>query len=502
MALFWETVVTHKMWIATIGLGFCRLVSHAIRVLPATLAKQLEEADHLTQFEYSTLNSIYVLPSCVTPLFCGMLVDRYGAGKCMVVFMFFIAVGQLGFSFGVHYGFALSITGRFLGGCTWMALDSVKIPLIKELFGSTAQALPMTVTDVGARLGILISFLAIAEIYDGFGLSAVFVITSALGFLGVFVSFVVYQLMAGKKKYKILNSQELVSRKVKRYSVSVPSDTEEKTNESSEIEVQLSRLLPDEPKSSVATHDVGVPLVALSSPQNENCGPNSIDYDCAEEEFVNVPLKPNKNDTNKVLKEKVEVSAFGAEFWVLNLMVALCYAGCPTFILFASQYFQEVYSDSFEQANLDSSMIENFVIIMGPLGGLLIDRYGGRSVMLLIGNIIINIGNVLVILAAGLHLPAFIVACILGFGWSAVYVSAWSLVPTTVRNPKSLGLGAGITGCSQNIGLFIGTTVVGLIEEWDHSVRKTAMIQYFLSVSLTVLVVNLYFIFVVETTRN
>merc|ERR1719285_502134 len=197
-------------------------------------------------------------------------------------------------------------------------------------------------------------------------------------------------------------------------------------------------------------------------------------------------------------KESHHERAFGAEFWVLNLMVALCYAGCPTFILFASQFFQEVYSDSFQQANLDSSMIENFVIIMGPLGGAFIDRFGCRSVMLLIGIIIINVGNIFVIIAEEVSIPAFAIGCILGFGWSAVYVSAWSLVPVTVKNPKSLGLGAGITGCSQNIGLLIGTTVVGLIEDWDHSVRRSAVTQYFLSVGVMVLLVNLYFIAVIE----
>jgi len=246
-------------------------------------------------------------------------------------------------------------------------------------------------------------------------------------------------------------------------------------------------------KTSSDAHDVIIPIVEPSSSSVRilEPGDNSSRY---------IPERQEVR-TDETREEKYEGPAFGAEFCVLNLMVALCYAGCPTFILFASQFFQEVYSDSFEQANLDSSMIENFVIFMGPLGGAFIDRFGGRSVMLLIGIIIINVGNILVICAADLTIPAFAIACVLGFGWSAVYVSAWSLVPVTVKNPKSLGLGAGITGCSQNIGLLVGTTVVGLIEEWDHSVRKRAVTQYFLSVGGMVLVVNLYFIFVVETRR-
>jgi len=495
-------------WAVTFGLGFCRLVSHAIRVLPATLAKQLAEADHLSNFQYSTLNSIYVLPSCITPLFCGYLVDLYGSGKCMVIFTLFIAVGQIVFSFGEQYGYSLSIIGRLLGGCTWMALDSLKIPLVKEIFGNTAQALPMTVTDVGARLGILMSFLTIAKVYDEFGLSTAFLLTSALGSSGFLVSLIVEKYMEAKwKQYQVLDSMELISPGL------APESSESSVYETSdsplyshapsaitvvtEKEPDKARVVPwDEQSSLINTktrddaHDVNTPIDGPSAKILKHGDHSSNRY---------IPVSHEVH--NEAEEEKYEGRALGAEFYVLNLMVALCYAGCPTFILFASQFFQEVYSDSFEQANLDSSMIENFVIIMGPLGGAFIDRFGGRSVMLLIGIIIINIGNIFVIMAEEIRISAFSIGCILGFGWSAVYVSAWSLVPVTVKNPKSLGLGAGITGCSQNIGMLVGTTVVGLIEDWDHSVRKKAVTEYFLFVGGMVLVVNLYFIFVVETKR-
>jgi MFS family permease len=44
---------------------------------------------------YSLLYSVYSLPNIVLPFFGGVFVDRFGARVCLLVFTFFIVIGQV-----------------------------------------------------------------------------------------------------------------------------------------------------------------------------------------------------------------------------------------------------------------------------------------------------------------------------------------------------------------------------------------------------------------------
>ncbi|ETO21387.1 hypothetical protein RFI_15809 [Reticulomyxa filosa] len=81
---------------------------------PTALQNKLMPKYHLSNIEYNLLYSVYSFPNMVLPLFGGVFVDRFGAGKCLIVFLGFCVLGQMLFALASSLGwYWLMLVGTF-----------------------------------------------------------------------------------------------------------------------------------------------------------------------------------------------------------------------------------------------------------------------------------------------------------------------------------------------------------------------------------------------------
>jgi len=61
--------------------------------------------------------SVYNIPCIVTPVFVGVLVDKFGTSKSIILFTFLLVLGQILYVIGCSItSFALALVGRAILG--------------------------------------------------------------------------------------------------------------------------------------------------------------------------------------------------------------------------------------------------------------------------------------------------------------------------------------------------------------------------------------------------
>lgn len=136
---------------------------------PAFLEVQIEEYFNITADKYSLLYSCYSIPNIVLPLFAGVLYDKYGASKVILVCSFFIMLGQGIITAGAYYlNFDLMLVGRFMYG---IGAENLLITLlIVEWFLHFELNLSMGLSEILPLCASLSAGLVIPTAYNMFDL--------------------------------------------------------------------------------------------------------------------------------------------------------------------------------------------------------------------------------------------------------------------------------------------------------------------------------------------
>ncbi|MFZ1731502.1 MAG: MFS transporter [Bacteroidota bacterium] len=166
-------------------------------------------------------------------------------------------------------------------------------------------------------------------------------------------------------------------------------------------------------------------------------------------------------DTDKVALK--DIFKFSTSYW---LVVALCitfYSAMFPFQTFAIKFFQHTHGVSRETGGFLSSMLTLFAMIATPLFGLLADKVGKRSLMMMFGSVLII---PVYLMMAYLDISLYIPMAMMGIAFSLVPAVMWPSVTYLVDGSR-LGTAYGLMTMIQNIGLAGFNIAIGWANDYS-----------------------------------
>jgi MFS family permease len=164
--------------------------------------------------------------------------------------------------------------------------------------------------------------------------------------------------------------------------------------------------------------------------------------------------------TQEASQDKIELKnifKFNKSFWYITLLCVTFYSAIFPFQTFAVKFFIEVHGVTREFGGFLSSLLTFFAMIFTPLFGLLADKIGKRSLLMMIGSVLLmpvylmlNYSNI------NLLLPM----AVMGISFSLIPAVMWPSVAYIVEESR-LGTAYGIMTMIQNIGLSSFNFLIG-----------------------------------------
>ncbi len=178
-----------------------------------------------------------------------------------------------------------------------------------------------------------------------------------------------------------------------------------------------------------------------------------------------------------------EIFSFGKSFWFITALCVTFYSAMFPFQTFAIKYFQEAHGTTREVGGNLSSMLTLAAMFFTPLFGLLADRIGKRSLLMMLGSLliipvylimaykvdllaplgisgVININLDFFDIHSQIPIYLLVPMSIMGFSFSLIPAIMWPSVALVVNESK-LGTAYGLMTMIQNIGLFGFNLLIG-----------------------------------------
>ncbi len=144
-----------------------------------------------------------------------------------------------------------------------------------------------------------------------------------------------------------------------------------------------------------------------------------------------------------------EIFSFTKSYWFVVMLCVTFYSGIFPFQTFAVKFFMEVHGTTREFGGFLSSMLTLSAMILTPLFGLFADYYGKRSMLMMIGSLLLI---PVYLLMAYTHISLYIPMAVMGLSFSLIPAVMWPSVAIIVEESK-LGTAYGLMTMIQNIGL-------------------------------------------------
>lgn len=163
-------------------------------------------------------------------------------------------------------------------------------------------------------------------------------------------------------------------------------------------------------------------------------------------------------------------------FWLIALLCVAFYSSLRPFLKFATDVLVNNYGMDKETAGWVTSILPYGTIVLTPLFGVLYDRLGRGSLLMLIGCVIVTLCHVCLALPVIEHTWMVMAVMLLyGVSFSLVPSAMWPSVPKIVPL-KQLGTAYSIIYYVQNIGLMLVPMLVGNII--DNHTDTTGHVDY------------------------
>ena len=157
-----------------------------------------------------------------------------------------------------------------------------------------------------------------------------------------------------------------------------------------------------------------------------------------------------------------DIFRFGRSYWYIVALCVTFYSAIFPFQTFAVKFFIEAHGTSREAGGFLSSMLTLFAMIATPLFGLLVDRVGKRSLLMMFGSLLL-VPVYLMMAYTGLSL--YIPMAMMGVAFSLIPAVMWPSVAYIV-NQRRLGTAYGLMTMIQNIGLAGFNLLVGWANDY------------------------------------
>lgn len=167
--------------------------------------------------------------------------------------------------------------------------------------------------------------------------------------------------------------------------------------------------------------------------------------------------------TDKVVLS--DIWKFGTSYWLIVALCIVFYSAIFPFQTFAVKFFMETHGTSREFGGFLSSMLTLFAMIATPLFGLLVDRVGKRSLLMMLGSLLlIPVYLIMAYTRLSLYLPM----AMMGVAFSLIPSVMWASVAYIVDAGK-IGTAYGLMTMIQNIGLFGLNLLIGWANDYSHA---------------------------------
>lgn len=445
---------------------------------PSVLHNQLfrhfygENADESkSEFEYyfSLLFSLYSLPNLVLPYFGGILSDKYGNNKILLIFSSLVLFGCFIQTFGyIIKSFTILLFGRFIFGLGAETLTVCVNTLIAKWFNSYEIALALSINLSGCKLGgVLTAWLSpyLVYYYDFYVASVFLSLLSLLCY--ILTLYLIYYELHWYQKYFILN----------------PSVSE--TNNVSPQHTTYSSLHVDKTQpTSYHVQDIELVDQPFSEKNISTNNEMSSEYENFDYEIMKNKIKTRKGYTAIVNTEPndriskgnisprdtfITTSSTGTSFisdlfalslssWILFIITFFMYGNFVPFSSISNAVIIEIFlnpNNSAEQNELRAAMLQSIpysiTIFSNPVFGFGVDFFGHRGSQLLISSVFLLTAHSLIYTASvG---PVFPLTLI-GLSYSIFGCVSWACVPLIVQETYH-ATAYGIMGAFQNIGQFL-----------------------------------------------
>jgi MFS family permease len=151
---------------------------------------------------------------------------------------------------------------------------------------------------------------------------------------------------------------------------------------------------------------------------------------------------PDEIEWSNILK-------FSRSYWLIVGLCATFYSGIFPFQTFAVKFFMEAHGTTREFGGFLSSMLTLFAMICTPLFGLLADKIGKRSLLMIAGSLLLT---PVYLLMAYTGVSLWVPMSMMGIAFSLIPAVMWPSVAYVVEEPR-LGTAYGLMTMLQNVGL-------------------------------------------------
>eukprot|EP00188_Purpureofilum_apyrenoidigerum_P001822 Plantae.Rhodophyta-Purpureofilum_apyrenoidigerum.ctg20487.p1 GENE.Plantae.Rhodophyta-Purpureofilum_apyrenoidigerum.ctg20487~~Plantae.Rhodophyta-Purpureofilum_apyrenoidigerum.ctg20487.p1 ORF type:complete len:553 (-),score=63.79 Plantae.Rhodophyta-Purpureofilum_apyrenoidigerum.ctg20487:576-2234(-) len=188
--------------------------------------------------------------------------------------------------------------------------------------------------------------------------------------------------------------------------------------------------------------------------------------------------------------------SLSTSFWLCTGTLMSNYGCIMAFLAVAIDYLKGQFGISATTAGLEVSLVYYISMILAPLVGGVLDRYGYRGIVTFCGAIItaflfcslsLSPAEGTLEHAAG---AASVVAALTGLSLGFLSSSVWPTIPLIV-SPCQVGMAIGVAQALQNLGVGISTLVVGHLYDSTHSYHNV-MLFFALVALVSVLVATIW----------
>jgi len=144
-----------------------------------------------------------------------------------------------------------------------------------------------------------------------------------------------------------------------------------------------------------------------------------------------------------------DIWKFGVSYWYIVALCITFYSGIFPFQTFAVKFFMEAHGTTREMGGFLSSMLTLFAMIATPLFGLLADKIGKRSLLMMFASLLLT---PVYLMMAYTSISLYIPMAMMGIAFSLIPGIMWPSVSYLVGESK-LGTAYGLMTLIQNIGL-------------------------------------------------
>jgi len=160
-----------------------------------------------------------------------------------------------------------------------------------------------------------------------------------------------------------------------------------------------------------------------------------------------------------------DIFKFNRSFWYITLLCVTFYSAVFPFQTFAVKFFIEVHGVSREFGGFLSSLLTFFAMVFTPLFGLLADKKGKRSLLMMVGSLLLIPVYIMMVYT---NLDLLIPMAIMGISFSLVPAVMWPAVAYIIEESR-LGTAYGLMTMIQNIGLAGFNFLIGWVNDFSGS---------------------------------